>query len=141
VSKVIEGGALLETGEVEFEVGARRDLHCLENASSFITVDDGVVERGVTRDGFALLSLLHEAIPNTCGNLREIGTIHCTAEIRPKRLDLSDTKEKWVHQSQDIESHFFRRESTDAVCLKLMSDDIGGGHEGGSSSPPKGGVN
>jgi len=97
MSKITEGGALLETGEVELEIGARRDLHGLKNASGFMTVSDRVVERVVTRDGFALLSLLCEAVTNTRGDFCEVGTIHCTTEIRPKRLNLSDTEEEWVH--------------------------------------------
>src|SRR5258706_4498567 len=127
-------------GKVELEISTRRDLHGLENASRFMTMTDSVVERGVKRDSFALLSFLYEAITNTRCDLCEVRTIHCTAEIRPKRFDLSDTEEEWVHQAQDVESHFLRRESTDTVCLKLVSDNIGGSHESGSSGPPKGGV-
>ena len=76
----------------------------------------------VSGDRTAKLALFIEAEADACCDISQIGeAIHATVEISPDRLDLSDTEEKWMHETQDVERHFLCREGADA---KLSVEDL-----------------
>jgi hypothetical protein len=67
------------------------------------------------------IALFIQAEANTCCDISQIGK--ATVEINPDKFHLSDTEEKWMHETQDVERHLLCREDADAIALKCMCNN------------------
>ena len=54
---------------------------------------------------FSLLIQLHANVGSDVSEVRK--AIHSTVEISPDKLDLGDAEEERMHETRDVECHFF----------------------------------
>jgi len=63
--------------------------------------------------------------------------IHSTVEISLDRLDLGDIEEEGMHETENVECHFFGREGANTIAFELVGDDVCWTHQTCSACPSK----
>jgi hypothetical protein len=80
----------------------------------------------IASDCTAKLSLFVDVVTDTSRYVSEISdAAETTTQVTPNWLDLGNTEQYWVHESEDIESHHLSRECADSLCLNFLSNHIG----------------
>ena len=126
--------ALGQFREGQGEVGSRSDVDLLLNGLSIAAGGDFEVSRVIHRNSSAGRSGLVYVVSDLgIEDVQVCDGAHTTVEVSPDRLDLRDIEHERVHETENVESHLFGRESTAAKLLDTSSDDIGSGHESSSS--------
>ena len=139
LGKVFQRLGRFQLREVELEVGTRSDIDGLENTFSLDAIDRLEICGVVSCNSATKIALLVQVLTNATSNVSEIwNTIHTTVEISLNRFDLGDAEKKRVHETEDVECHFFRRECTATVAFDVLSDNVGGIHETSATGPSAG---
>src|SRR5579863_4802147 len=113
-------------GEFEVEIGARGDIDGLKNTFGFGAIDDLELCGVVARDCAAKLSLFVNAYTDAGRHVSKIGNaVETTAQVAPNWFYLSDAKEDWVHESEDVKGHLLGGESANSVRFDLLRDHVG----------------
>lgn len=88
----------LKLWKLETEVGAWKDVHGLEKALSFNTIDDLEIGSIVLSYSTTKIRLLLQVGANAGGDIGKVWkAVHTTIKISPDGLNLSDTEKQWVH--------------------------------------------
>ena len=142
-----------EIRELESEVGSRGDLDLDVDLLRLDAVHDLVVDRIVDGDGSSSRSGELESRSNIGRKRSEIGElVHSSVELQhesqqgrrdrqesthvsPDWFDLSDVEYERMHQSENVEGHFLRREGSHTELLDTLGDEIGSAHQSSTSSP------
>jgi CBS domain-containing protein len=108
VRKIGKRGGRFKDREVEAEIRTRKNINGLKESLSFNSVDDLEVRRVITSDSAAKFSFFVQFRANAGGDVSEVGkAVHSTVEIGPDRFDLGDAEEERMHETKEVECHFF----------------------------------
>src|SRR6266581_2435820 len=125
--------------EFEAEIGARGNIDGLKDTLGFGTIDDLELRGVVVRDCTAKLRHFVNAYTDAGRHVSKIGdAVETTAQATPDWYNLSNAKEDWVHESEDVRGHLLGGESTKSVRFDLLRDHVGLVHETHTTSPTKG---
>jgi hypothetical protein len=134
--KLFEDIGILDFRELVLEVGSGSDRNLLVQSLSGVTIGDSEVGSIVEGDGFAQLGDSVDVQTDRSHDLGDASdTVHSTVQVSPDRFDLGDIEQQWVHETENVESHFLRGERSHTELLETFSNKVGCAHETGSSGP------
>lgn len=132
----VENVVTVDLGEVERKVGSGSDGDLLMKPFGITAVDDTEVGGVVDGDGLSQFGNSVDVDSDGSHDLGQTGdTVHTTVQVGPDGFDLGNVEQEWVHETKNVEGHFFGGESPDTELFETLGNKVGSAHETGTSSP------